>query len=232
MEFGGHHDAAYRVRPDDVVGRDDLAVSGHLELPILERRRGEMARDLAAAGIERRERIRMAHRDGQPIELLVVVRPELFRRRHFEQDRLHRNLHRRHRDAILLGVILQRRDLRIAREQDQRHEVEARDRAHLGVGARLLPHGDEVRQADRRHVDRARDDAVIELRRSAQRRPVDLDVAKTLKLCVLLDQLAVFHDDELDVGQAVLLADLDLADFGRDGRCERRHQCGGEAADE
>jgi hypothetical protein len=41
---------------------------------------------------------------------------------------------------------------------------------------------------------------------------------------VLLDQLLVFHDDELDVGQPVLLADLDLVDFRGGWPRERREQ--------
>src|SRR2546421_11499358 len=42
---------------------------------------------------------------------------------------------------------------------------------------------------------------------------------------MLLDQLAVFHDDELDVGQAVLLADLDLVDLGAHGQGGEARKC-------
>src|SRR5437764_985941 len=79
------------------------------------------------------------------------------------------------------------------------------------------PRRDQVRQADRSDVDRARDDAVIDLRGPTERGPFDLDVTEALKLGVLLDQLLVFHDDELHVGQAVLLADLQRAHLGARG---------------
>ena len=160
----------------------------------------------------------MAHRDGERIELLVVGFAEFLRGRHFQQDRLHGDLHRRHRDAVFLGVVLQVFDLRVARQQDQRHEIEAGDRPDLHVGARLLPHRDQVRQADRADIDRAGNDAVVDLRRAAECGPLDLDVTEALELRVLLDQLLVLHDDELDVGQAVLLAELDLVDFGAGGK--------------
>ncbi len=180
-----------------------------------------MARDLTTAGSECRERVGVTHRDCERIEFLVVSLAEFLRGRHFEQDRLHGDLHRRHRDAVLLAVVLQRLDLRIARDQQKRHEIEPGDRAHLHVGARLLPQGDQVRQADGADIDRAGNDPVIDLRGPAERRPVHLDVAEPLKLRMLLDQLLVFHDDELDVGQAVLLADLDLVHLGGGRRRKR-----------
>jgi hypothetical protein len=59
---------------------------------------------------------------------------------------------------------------------------------------------------------------MIDLRGPAERGPLHLDVAEPLKLRVLLDEFLILHDDELDVGQAVLLAELDLTDFGTGGK--------------
>jgi hypothetical protein len=167
----------------------------------------------------------MRERHGQLVELLIVRLPEQVGGRHLEHDRLRRDLHRRHRDLVLLREVFQRLQVRIAGdevERVRRHRRHALD-AHVALG--LGPQRDERGRADRAEIHGARQEPVIDDARAGDLLPVGLHVDAE-RLGVLLDQVIALHQHEGQECDAELLRDGDLGDLGaRRGRAGKQQGC-------
>ena len=96
-----------------------------LELLELERRHAEHRVYAALAAEHRDGRIRRRHRYRQRIELAVVFVAIGRGRRHLQQHRLHRNLDRRHCDAVAVGEVLDGLDIRIGGVEQNGCELSA-----------------------------------------------------------------------------------------------------------
>ena len=209
--------------PNTCVAVSHRAHPGALELQIGERRSREMRGDLAALGEQRDHGVGMRARDGQMVELAVLARAVGLLGRHLQNDRLGRGFHRRHRDAVGVGEILDRLDLGVLGHQRQRQGVVGGDAADIERGARLGPQGEERRRAGRGDVEVSGDQAVVHRIAAGEAEPAHLDVAETRRLGVLLDQLAVVHQREGEIGQARLDRDAEFTRLRpRLGRAERR----------
>ena len=192
-----------------------------------------MRRDRAAARQQRRHRVRMRQRYGQRIEPGVILLAEFLGRRHLQQQRLRRDLDRRHRDLVLVGEIADRLDIRIRRDEVDGHRVERADTADfLWRAVGLRPQRDQRRYAAGPEVDPARQERVVHRAGPAELCPADLDVAQTHRLRLLFDEPRVFHNHQREVRQPELLRGAHLAGFGvrRRGDAEREHAAEGRNA--
>ena len=142
-----------------------------------------------AAGVvhQRQHGVGMRKRDGQLVEFLVVRLPEQVGRRHLQHDRLRRDLHRRHRDLVLAAQVLQRFQLRIARDEIERIRRHRGDALHADIGLGARPQRDQRRRADRAEMHVARQQPVIDDARPRDLLPVGLHLDAG-GLGVLLDQ--------------------------------------------
>ncbi len=132
-------DVERRRAAEDVVGVEHRVHAGLLELLVLERRRAEVRGDLGLAGQERRLRIRVRHRHGELIELVLLALAERLLGGHLQRHRLDRDLHRRQRDLVLVGEVLDRLDVRVARDEVERHRVDRRHRLHVEIARGASP---------------------------------------------------------------------------------------------
>ena len=168
-----------------------------------------MPRDLGPAGHHGGHAVRVAHRDGERVELAVLARPEGLLGRHLQRDGLDRDLHGRQRDAILLGEVLERLHLRIDGVEVERHRVDGGDPLDAEVLLRARPDGEQRADAARGEVEIAGDQRLVHGRAAGELHPVGLKVEAEL-LAMLLEELLLLHDGERQVADAELLREADL----------------------
>ncbi len=155
------------------------------------------------------------------IELRVLALAERLLGGHLQRHRLDRHLDRRQRDPVLVGEVLDRLHVRIARVEVERHRVDRRHRLHVEIALGARPERDQRPDAARRELQAVRQQRVVHHVAAGELRPADLDVdARGLR--VLLDQLLLLHQHQRQVADAVLLRDLDFGHLGAQRRAAGR----------
>ena len=164
----------------------------------------------------------MAHADGQPVERVELA--ERLLGDHLQHDRLHRDLRRRQRDAVVVGEIADRLDVRVARVEEGRLAVHRHHAAHVHVAARLVPQREEARQADPDDIDIAREQRIADRGRRTHAGIDRRHLAEARTLGRPLDHLLVLHHVELQVSKPELAREAHLVGFRARRAAEREHQ--------
>ena len=169
----------------------------------------------------------MLQRDRVGIVLGELVLAALLDRLHLHDDRRDRDLHGGDRDLVGRLQVLQRLEMRrlgVEVHRDRRHRGDA---LHAHVGARAVPDRDERGRPGRSEMRGARQQHVVDDRRSAELDVFGGELQPHL-LGLGLDQLLLLHHDqgqEADAARA--LRDLHHVDFGlreRGNEQQRRNE--------
>jgi hypothetical protein len=230
-ELGRGEELALRQRPADDVGRagDDVRPRHGAQFDVLERRRREVGLDLVGRVGERDRGVGMAelHRVGVEAARLVGA-PDLARR-HLQQDRLGRDLDGRHRDLVAGRDVLDRPDLRVAADEQERQRRGRHDALH--AAPRAVPEQQQVADPGVDDVDPAGEQRVGLAAAAAEGEPLRLHARHAEALGVLLDQPPLLDDVGRQVDDAGLARDRDLALLLRQARgCAGQEHAGGEEA--
>ena len=142
------------------------------------------------------------------VELVLLAFSEFLLGRHLEQDRLGRNLDGRHRDAVVRPVVLQRVDLRVARDERERQRGVGHDA--LDPALRAVPQQQEIADARVDDVHAAGEQRVGLAATTGEKLPVDLQVVQPERFGLLLDEMLLFHHVRRQVQDARLPRDDDL----------------------
>jgi hypothetical protein len=198
-----------------------------LELLELERRAGQVRRNLRLAREQCRRGVRMRHGHGQVIEFGVLAGAELLLAGHLQRHSLDRDLHRWQGDAILVRKILEGLHVRIDRVEIERRRVEAADALHVGVALGAVPDGEERPDTARDNVHVARQERLVGGSPAGRLHPVHLAVRQAVLREMLLEKLLRLDDVERQIGDSGLRRDHEAANLGlrlreREGAGEER----------
>jgi hypothetical protein len=177
-----------------IVGLEHRVKSRLLQQHLLIWRRREMARHLMHRVHHRRIAVGMTHLHLVRQQLFVglVVAVDLLQR-DAERHGLDRHPHRRQRDAIVRREILDRLDLRIARDELERQPADAGDALHVSVG--LAPQQQHVGDAAGHDIHAAGEQRIGRGTAARQRHPRRLEVFQSSRCRMLLDELSLLHQN-------------------------------------
>ena len=174
------------------------------------------AGDFRLAAHHLRKPVRMAERHRPGIELVLLALAEHFFRRHLQDHRLHRHAHRRQRDAVLVGEILDGLDVGIDAVEVERHRVERADALDLEIALGARPDRDHRADAAGGEIEIAGDQRLVHRRAAGEAHPFGGKIEPEF-LAFGFEQLLLRHDRQRQVGNAVLRGDAHDARLGIGG---------------